>query len=197
VGAGASAKVSEIPASIWAQMQGLSWHAGCIPRNGLRLIQVNYWGFDGYRYRGRLIVAASLASRVAAVFTDLYAQRYPIRSMLLPDVFGRMANGVGANDLAQMAVGNTSAFNCRYVVGQEAEHSLSLHATGRAVDVNTWENPYVGPTGTLPDSWFLTHRPASDPAVVTANGPVRRAFSKQGFSWGGVWTQPDLQHFQR
>ena len=55
----------------------------------------------------------------------------------------------------------------------------------------------MGPTGTLPDSWFLRHRPASDPAVITANGPVRQAFARHGFSWGGSWKQPDLQHFQR
>ncbi len=196
-GAGAHAVVSGIPAAVWARMQGRTWHAGCVPRSGLRLVEVNYWGFDGYRHRGQLIVATRLAADTAAIFTALYEHRYPIHSMLLPDVFGRAPDGVGANDPAQMAAGNTSAFNCRYVVGQEKQHVLSLHAGGRAIDVNTWENPYVDDDGTLPDTWFRVHRPASDPAVITPHGFVVTTFARYGFSWGGAWSQPDLQHFQR
>jgi len=177
-------------------MQGKSWTPGCVPRQRLRYLTVNYWGFDGYRYRGELVVAAAVATDAAAILGDLYAQRYPIRQMVLPDAFGANPKGIGADDYAQMAADNTSAFNCRYVVGREAQHVLSLHALGRAIDVNTWENPYVAPTGRYPDTWYLDHRDAASPAVLVAGDPAVRAFTRRGWTWGGTWTEKDWQHFQ-
>ena len=40
-----------------------------------------------------------------------------------------------------MAAGNTSAFNCREVTGNP--YRLSQHSYGNAIDINTFENPYV------------------------------------------------------
>lgn len=196
-GSGAAAEVARIPDNVWDSMQGISWRPGCLARSQLRLVSVNYWGFDGFRYRGRIVVRASLAGDVAEIFTDLYAQRYPIRMMVLPDVFGRSPNGIGANDYKQMAAGNASGFNCRYVVGQEEQRTMSLHASGRAVDFNTWENPYVSPQGNYPDEWYLQHRPRSARPVLHAGDPAVRAFTSRGWTWGGTWSEKDWQHFQK
>ena len=55
-GDGANASVSRIPDRVWQQMTGRSWHAGCpVGRSALRLLRINYWGYDGYRYRGELV----------------------------------------------------------------------------------------------------------------------------------------------
>jgi hypothetical protein len=151
-------------------MQGRSWHAGCPARSSLRLLQVNHWGFDGYRYRGRLIVRSDVADAFAAAFRELYDRRYPIRQIVLPDAFGRQWNGVGANDLGSMAADNTSAFNCRYVDGKERQRALSPHAGGRALDLNPWENPYRSVVGPLPNAWYLAHRPAGHPPLLVAGG---------------------------
>ena len=57
-GAGAHPVVRPIPDAAWRQMTGRSWHDGCpVGRSGLRLLRVNYWGYDGYRYRGEVVAA--------------------------------------------------------------------------------------------------------------------------------------------
>ncbi|WP_143204901.1 M15 family metallopeptidase [Streptomyces sp. CB02009] len=138
----------------------------------LRYVQVNYWGFNGYRYRGDNVTHESIARSTADVFTDLYRLRHPIRQMRLVDDFGKDAVK-GANDYAAMAADNTSAFNCRYVDGKEAQRVLSPHSWGLAVDINTLENPFRARTGVFPGPAYLDrdlHHPAlfsgpEDPAV--------------------------------
>ncbi len=58
-GTGANATVSAVPDSVWARMVGYSWNSGCpVGRSQLRYVRVNFWGFDGKRYRGSLVVNA-------------------------------------------------------------------------------------------------------------------------------------------
>ena len=194
-GGGANAVVTTIPDAVWASMQGLTWHKGCLARSSLRYITVNYIGFDGFRYRGSIIMATKVAAATATVFTRLYALRYPIRSMFLVDRFGKAPSGYpGANDYASMASGNTSGFNCRYIVGKESVRAMSPHAYGVAVDLNTWENPYYSRLGPLPNSWWMP-RTRRSVAVLTLNSPAVKAFRAAGFTWGGSYK--DYQHFQR
>ena len=46
----------------------------------------------------------------------------------------------GGDDHRSMAANNTSAFNCRFVSGTRR---WSMHAYGRAVDLNPVQNPWV------------------------------------------------------
>ena len=175
-------------------MDGISWTPGCpVGRAQLAYIRVNYYGFDGNRYRGELVVSRTQAPAIAAVFTGLNDTKFPIRSMRRPDVFGKSAHGLpGADDYASMAADNTYGFNCRYVVGKERQKLQSPHSYGIAVDVNTWENPDRAAGGTYPDTWFATHRTAYA-GVITAGGAVRALFARYGFGWGGTFG--DFQHF--
>lgn len=79
-GAGANPLVAPIPDSVWASMQGLTRHKGCMARASLRYITVNYIGFDGFRYRGSIILASRVAKPAVNVLTRLYAIWYPIPS---------------------------------------------------------------------------------------------------------------------
>lgn len=195
-GFGANARISLIPLKTWNFMQNRTWNYHCVGKNSLRLINVNYWGFDGYRYRGEIIVRADTAQDVANIFTNLYNIGYPIRQMILPDKFGHNINGwPGANDYAQMSADNTSGFNCRYVVGLEYFHVLSPHASGRAIDINPWENPYAAPTGYFPNSWYMYSRSANNTGVL--NKYSVGVFTSRGYFWGGWWSAADYQHFQR
>lgn len=54
--------------------------------------------------------------------------------------------------------------------------SLSMHAWGLAIDINTQENA-LGATPTL------------DPRIV-------EVFDRWGFAWGGRWSRPDGMHFE-
>lgn len=190
----AHAVITSIPDAVWNSMVGVSWTPGCpVGRAQLAYIRVNYYGFDGNRYRGELVVSVRYAAVVAAIFTRLHDARFPIHSMRRPDVFGKFAGGLpGANDYASMAADNTYAFNCRYVVGKEKAKVRSPHAWGFAVDLNTWENPDRTGSGTFPNAWFASHRTAY-PGVITANGAVRALFAQYGLGWGGTFG--DFQHF--
>jgi D-alanyl-D-alanine carboxypeptidase len=196
VGTGANAVVSAIPDAVWASMVGFSWHPGCPEgRAHLAYVLVNYWGFDGNRHRGELVVARNRAAGFAKAFTELYDAGFPIRSMVRPDRFGHSPNGwPGANDYASMAHDNTYAFNCRFVVGREQAGVLSPHSYGYAVDINTWENPDLARVGARPDAWFLRHRSASFGGVIVPDGLVVRIMRSIGLGWGGR-SIGDTQHF--
>ncbi|MCW2849927.1 MAG: hypothetical protein JWR90_3901 [Marmoricola sp.] len=189
-GAGAHPVISRVPKAVWRSMVGRSWHRGCpVGRRGLRLVQINYWGFDGYRYRGEIVLSSAVARRAAEALRDMYNGRYPIRRMYRVDRFGWSSVLHGANDYASMRADNTSAFNCRSVVNKP--RVLSPHARGRAVDLNTWENPYRSATGLVPDSWWAGH---SHPRVAwrTSTHPVVRIWRAHGFRW--TYANVDSQH---
>lgn len=197
-GNGAHAVVSTVPDSVWNPMEGVSWTPGCpVGRTTLRYVAVNFWGFDGKRSRGGLVVHRDIATRTAAAFTSLYEQRFRIRQMRPMDSsWGQNPKGPGADDYAAMEADNTSAFNCRYVGGMEQTKRYSNHAYGKAIDVNDFENPYVADDGKVyPDPYFVSRRSPA-PGVFPSSGsaPVG-AFTNQGFSWGGRWANPDYQHF--
>jgi hypothetical protein len=200
VGSGANASIAQVPNAVWNRMVGYSWTQGCpVGRSQLRYVRVNFWGFDGKRSRGSIVVNASIADETAAAFTRLYALQFRIRQMKPMDSsWGKNPKGPGANDYAAMEADNTSAFNCRYVGGEEASKVYSKHAYGTAIDVNDFENPYVADNGTVyPDRYWLSRRGPA-PGVFSSSGSAAvRAFTSQGLRWGGRWANPDYQHFDR
>lgn len=197
-GRGANAVVAPVPDALWNRMTGYSWTPGCpVGRSSLRLVTVNFWGFDGKRSRGTLVVNRSVARQAAAAFTRLYDLRFRVRQMRPMDsTWGRNPKGPGANDYAAMDADNTSAFNCRYVGGEEASKRWSNHAYGTAIDVNDFENPYLAADGTVyPDPWWARRRSPAPGVFSSSSSPAVRAFTSQGLRWGGLWAQPDYQHF--
>jgi hypothetical protein len=196
VGAGANSHVARIPDAVWRRMVGISWQPGCpVGRDRLRLVSVNYWGFDGYRRRGRLVVHEGIAPATARAFTRLYNAGYPIRQMRLVDAYGR-SRYRGANDYASMAADNTSGFNCRYVVGAEPRRILSPHAYGVAIDINPWENPYNDGRRVHPSRAWIS-RTLKHPAILRSGSPGVNAMRAEGFFWGGAWARFDYHHFER
>jgi hypothetical protein len=169
-------------------MTGRSWHRGCpVGLDGLRLIQLRYWGFDGTAHWGQLVVNADSVTVLVRAVRSLFEHRYPIRQMRLVDVFG-------ADDEKSMAADNTSAFNCRLVPGTAV---WSQHAFGRAVDVNPLENPEVV-NGQVdpPSSAPWADRSRSVPGMIHHGDPTWNAFVAVGWKWGGDWNSPkDYQHF--
>lgn len=190
VGAGANPVVTALPNGVWSSMVGRSWHSGCpLGRSGLRLLRVNYWGFDGYRYRGEMVLATAAAGRAGAALRDMYNGHYPIRRMYRVDRFGWSSRLHGADDYESMRSDNTSGFNCRSVVNRPGV--LSPHARGRAVDLNTWENPYRSATGLVPNSWWASR---SHPKIAwrSSSHPVVRIWRAHGFRW--TYGTGDSQH---
>jgi hypothetical protein len=183
---GFAGTVSTIDPALAARMAP-SWRPGCpVPLTDLRYLTLTYRGFDGADHQGELVVAASVADDVVAIFRQLYAAGYPISSMRLVDDFG-------GDDNASMSANNTSAFNCRPVTGGGG---FSEHSYGTAIDVDPVQNPYVSGSTVLPAAGRrYVDRPDS-PGVIHADDEVVRTFADHGFKWGGAWSGPiDYQHF--
>jgi D-alanyl-D-alanine carboxypeptidase-like protein len=170
---------------------GKSWREGCpVGPDQLRLINLSVLGFDGKVHRGELIVASAVATEVARTFADLYFNRFPIERMETVEKYD-------ADDDASMAANNSSAFNCRPITGGT---SWSNHSYGRAIDINTVQNPYISPSGAVypPNGAPYVDRTRTDPGLIHAGDSTVHAFESRGWDWGGYWTSPiDYQHFEK
>lgn len=191
VGAGANPVVRAIPGRVWNQMTGRTWHRGCpVGRAGLRYLRINYWDYDGYRRRGELVASAGAVRAMAGALAEMYRRKLPIRAMHRVDRFGWSSRVRGGDDYASMAAGNTSAFNCRDVVGNPGVRSP--HSYGRSIDLNTWENPYRSRQGTVPNRWWMGR---SHPRVAwrSPSHPVVEVMRRHGLRW--TYGNGDTQHF--
>jgi 5-hydroxyisourate hydrolase-like protein (transthyretin family) len=191
VGAGPNAAIRPIPAGVWNQMTGRTWHRGCpVGRSSLRYLQINYWDYSGYRRRGELVAHASVVGRMSAALAEMYRKQLPIRAMYRVDRFGWSSRVRGGDDYASMSAGNTSAFNCRDVVGKPGVRSP--HSYGRSLDLNTWENPYRSRQGTVPNTWWMGH---SHPRVAwrSRSHAVVQVMARHGLRW--TYGNGDTQHF--
>ncbi|MDX3004620.1 M15 family metallopeptidase [Kribbella solani] len=176
--------------AVSAAMVRYTYRAGCpVAPSSLRLLQLNYWGFDGRVHRGELILRDAAVAKMITVWTSTLAAKFPIRQMRRVDVFG-------GSDVKAMAADNTSAFNCRRVTGDP--YSLSPHSYGWAIDVNTVENPYLAANGVWYPSNGLVYRNRSvvRPGMLFANSATTKALVGQGYFWGARWAKPDYQHFE-
>ena len=168
---------------------GATWRPECpVAPASLRRVELDYLGFDGGTHRGQLVVNEDVVDDVIAIFDDLERLRYPIEKMRTVE------NYPGAQDELSMRDNNTSAFNCR-ALGD----GWSLHAYGRAVDVNPLVNPYIDADGNLEPTTAARYldRSRDDLGLLRADSPAVRAFTDRGWRWGGAWTDPvDYQHFE-
>jgi poly-gamma-glutamate synthesis protein (capsule biosynthesis protein) len=169
-----------------------SHDSGCpVPLADLRYLRMSYIGFDGRAHTGEMVVRETRVRAVASVFERLYDVKWPIRRMRLVDDYR-------GDDRRSMAADNTSGFNCRPVAGSR---SWSEHAYGDAIDINPVENPDLTGAAPAPAAGYpfaaVDRSVRAHPAkgVVTADGPVVRAFQAIGWEWGGTWARKDYQHF--
>jgi hypothetical protein len=86
---------------------------------------------------------------------------------------------------------NTSAFNYRLIAGKK---TLSLHARGRAIDINPSLNPIIYRSGRISPR-HATYDPQR-PGTLDESHPIVREFLKRGWRWGGHFkTLKDYHHF--
>ncbi len=182
---------SSLSAGLRERMRHDSWRPGCpVGLDDLRLLRMSYYGFDGRRRQGLMVVNADVVDDVRAAFKRLFDARFPIRRMRLVDDYG-------GDDYVSIANDNTSSFNCRTATGSTR---FSQHAYGRAIDINPIENPYVYANGTTthPPSRPYLDRSHHRRGMAFAGGALVRAFDAVGWGWGGRWPLPtDYQHFSR
>jgi hypothetical protein len=183
------AAITRIPSRTRDRMTGSSWRQGCpVPLRDLRLVRLTHWNFHGERVWGKVVVHRTYAHELKRVFSKIYEARFKIRRMQLVDRYD-------AVDMRSMRHDNTSAFNCRYRNGECC--TWSMHAFGKAVDINPVENPYVGSWGVSPPNGAeYVDRSDRRKGMIYKRDPVWRAFRRIGWAWGGTWSgSKDYQHF--
>jgi hypothetical protein len=172
-----------------------SYRSGCpVPPSRLRTITLNHWDYRGRVGRGTLVVHSAAVADLLSVFGRAFAARFPIRQIVPADAFYGGGAGPAAADVRAMAAGNTSAFNCRPVVGNP--YRMSQHSYGNAIDINTIENPYVVGSRVYPTTGrpYLKRSPYRT-GMIVPGGPVATGMAARGWLWGIRWASPDYQHF--
>jgi hypothetical protein len=187
-GTGFAARVSTpAPADVVARS---TWTRGCpVAASDLSWVRLTFRGFDQQRHTGEILVNRAVADDVVAVFRRLYAARFPLEEMRINTAAEQTAPPTGDGN-------DTASFNCRATRGAT---TYSQHAYGLAIDVHPFPNPYHQGDVVLPElaSSYLD-RGWVRPGMITPDGPVVRAFSSIGWTWGGTWhSLKDLQHFSR
>lgn len=185
--------IEPIPDDIFEKMQGKSYKENCtVPREELRYLHILHVGFDNNTHEGELIVNKRIAEDVLDIFKELYKAGYQIEKVRLIDEYN-------AQDELSMRDNNSSAFNFRYI---SYSTTLSKHALGLAVDINTLYNPYIkqvdGRLNIEPaNAVNYVDRSREFPHKIDHNDLCYRLFAKHGFEWGGDWEDSkDYQHFE-
>jgi D-alanyl-D-alanine carboxypeptidase len=165
-----------------------SWRPGCpVGPEELTWLRLAFWGFDDRRHTGELLVHEDAAQDLVSVFEQLYEARFPMEELTV----------VTRKELDAPPTGDgntTTAFACRPTTGGT---TYSQHAYGLAVDVNSFQNPYVSGDLVLPElaSAYLD-RTEERPGMIEPSSPVVQAFAAIGWEWGGSWRSlKDYQHF--
>lgn len=154
---------------------------------GLRYLTLTFAGFDGRSHTCELVVNASVARGVVEVFRTLYAARFPIEEMRL----------VTSADLDAPATGdgnNTAAYVCRTT---RRATPFSAHASGLAIDLNPFLNPYRSGDLVLPElAGAYEDRSWRRPGTVLPVGVANRALGGRRMDLGRRLPDGfDLMHF--
>lgn len=154
----------------------------------LVMVTVDYWGFDNTAHEGKIVVARSQQTNVVNIFRRLFEIGYPIYSMI---PIGDLPVGIEDDD---PDYNNTSALHCRRATGSTR---WSEHAKGLAIDINPFQNPFITSSILWPaNSSRYLERSLGEPGMIVAGDEVVKAFSDNGWSWGGYWNSiKDYQHF--
>ena len=176
-------------APVTAADLGASWRKGCpVGPADLRQVRLAYWGFDDQPHMGTIVVHRDVAADVTKVFAMLFAKRFPVRVM-------EPVSAYGGSDDTSMAADNTSAFNCRNAVSS-GKPSWSVHAYGKAIDINPVENPYLfGDEVLPPEGRAYVDRSRYRPGMAVKGGVLVKAFTAVGWKWNVYGANPDYQHF--
>lgn len=160
-------------------------------RKSQKVIKLKYYSADGKIHQGQLVIDKELVKDIEKVFALALKEHFPIYSVI-PISDQHFRKDGHWDDELSMEANNTSAFNYREITGGGR---LSNHAYGRAIDINTFLNPYIK------NGIVLPHGAKYDPSVAgtfTADHPIVQTFLHLGWTWGGNWTSPrDYQHFEK
>ena len=165
-----------------------TWEEGCpVPAVDLRYLTMSFIGFDGLPHTGEMIVHADYAEGIVGIFQDLFSEGFPIEEMRIVEARDTVPPHFGDTN-------NTSSFVCRKVTGGSR---FSEHASGLALDINPFQNPYIKRQTVIPAiSRSFGDREWERDGMIQPESSVVAAFARIGWKWGGDWNSlKDYQHF--
>ncbi len=160
-----------------------------ISADDLRIISVKYLGFDQNVHFGEIICSKSVARSLIKIFAELFEANYEIEKI-------KLASEYGSDDDKIMSDNASSCFNYRTVANS---NEMSLHALGRAIDINPLYNPYIQNGIVMPQNAAkYADRNADFPHKINHDDICYKIFTKHGWKWGGDWeNDKDYQHFYK
>ncbi|WP_062291195.1 M15 family metallopeptidase [Demequina phytophila] len=179
-------EVSKVPAEVLARS---SWREECpVKPKELAYIVMPFWGFDLQPHTGEMITNAAHAEELAAVFEQMYERRFPIEEMRVTTWDEVRGDHTGDQNV-------TISFECRKVTG--GFDVWSEHASGLAVDINPFHNPWVRDGYVFPElAGAYRDRTWLRPGMIETQRQIIEDFADQGWEWGGTWTDlDDWMHF--
>lgn len=183
-----------VPEEVLARMKGKSLpESARIDISELSYLKLSYVDFNNEERVGEMVCNKAVAEDLLDIFRELFKARYQIESIKLIDDFD-------ASDERSMEANNTSCFCYREMTGTSGGAvKLSVHALGRAVDINPLQNPYVKGNIVEPSSAQpYVDRSLPFPHKIDSSDLCCRLFKAHGFDWGGDWKSlKDWQHFEK
>lgn len=179
-----------VPAAVRENMMGKTFCENThISLDDLSYLKLRYVDFSHNVADGEMIVHKSLAKEVLEIFEMLFDAEYEIEKITLCDNYD-------GDDERSMADNNSSAFNYRNVADTD---TLSLHALGRAIDINPLYNPYiVGEKVSPANALQYCDRDLAFDHKINHHDICYKVFANKGWLWGGDWSESkDYQHFYK
>lgn len=179
-------EISDVPEDVLARS---SWTAECpVKATELAYVVMPFWGFDNKPHTGEMLINATWAKKVSGVFKYIYEHRFPIEEMRVTT-----AEEVNGTHYGDQNV--TISFECRRTTGGFA--TWSAHASGLALDINPFQNPWVRDGFIYPElATAYTDRTWLRPGMIETQRAIITQFKKIGWYWGGNWgTFDDWMHF--
>ncbi len=150
----------------------------------LELIDVNYISTDNKLHQGQILTNKQLVADIKELFQLMLEQEFVIEKAI-PIV------AYNWSDSLSMANNNTYSFCYRNV-------SYSLHAKGRAIDINPRFNPLRWKTKNLPNQPIGAVLDTTVNGTLHPNHPIVKEFKKRGFRWGHYFSKYwDDHHFDK
>lgn len=186
--------MTQIPKDIIERMIKYNiWNEDCpVPLERLQYLKIDYIDFNGrMRSDGEIIVLDVIADKVEKIFAALLKKKFPLAQIQTIDHYK-------GDDEKSMEDNNSSAFNCRKIMGQNI---YSIHSYGLAIDINPVQNPYMvklqGAVKIFPASGKeYVDRSKLREGMVSDN-EVEIFRENKLIGWGGNWQSiKDWQHFE-
>ena len=215
-GTSSTSRVKPISAALAHCLEGTTLRStvpDCAPASQLHLLEVPYRNFNDQIVYGQLIISVALAPALGKVFDHILRDtRFQIEHILLPEAVTTVPKSEDPQvgrlvDNQIMELNLTSGYNCRAF----EQGGIDKHGNGIALDINPVQNPMTisNPKpgeATLSPAAAVKYRQQADftkephrrrilGRKYQDGGAVIALFEAAGYTWGGCFLDPDMQHF--